>query len=110
MAVLDAKKDAGVSLSGSTLQAKNALSIAADQSGKTSIDAYQANIAGVAAVSVAYAQSSSSGETKIEAVDSTLTSSSQDITMKAADASQTASSVYGATAGLVTAGALFPSR
>lgn len=106
VAVLDAKKDAGVSLSGSTLQAKNALSIAADQSGKTSIDAYQANIAGVAAVSVAYAQSSSSGETKIEAVDSTLTSSSQDITMKAADASQTASSVYGATAGLVTAGAL----
>lgn len=106
VAVLDAKKDAGVSLSGSTLQAKNALSIAADQSGKTSIDAYQANIAGVAAVSAAYAQSSSSGETKIEAVDSTLTSSSQDITMKAADASQTASSVYGATAGLVTAGAL----
>ena len=106
VAVLDAKKDAGVSLSGSTLQAKNALSIAADQSGKTSIDAYQANIAGVAAVSAAYAQSSSSGETKIEAVDSTLTSGSQDITMKAADASQTASSVYGATAGLVTAGAL----
>ena len=106
VAVLDAKKDAGVSLSGSTLQAKNALSIAADQSGKTSIDAYQANIAGVAAVSAAYAQSSSSGETKIEAVDSTLTSSSQDITMKVADASQTASSVYGATAGLVTAGAL----
>lgn len=106
VAVLDAKKDAGVSLSGSTLQAKNALSIAADQSGKTSIDAYQANIAGVAAVSAAYAQSSSSGETKIEAVDSTLTSGSQDITMKAADVSQTASSVYGATAGLVTAGAL----
>lgn len=106
VAVLDAKKDAGVSLSGSTLQAKNALSIAADQSGKTSIDAYQANIAGVAAVSAAYAQSSSSGETKIEAVGSTLTSGNKDITMKAADASQTASSVYGATAGLVTAGAL----
>ena len=106
VAVLDAKKDAGVSISGSTLQTNNALSVTADQSGKTSIDAYQANIAGVAAVSAAYAQSSSSGETKVEAVDSKLTSDNEDITMKAADASQTASSVYGATAGLVTAGAL----
>ena len=106
VAVLDAKKDAGVSISGSTLQANNALSVTADQSGKTSIDAYQANIAGVAAVSAAYAQSSSSGETKVEAVDSTLTSDNKDITMKAADASRTASSVYGATAGLVMAGAL----
>lgn len=106
VAVLDAKKDAGVSISGSTLQANNTLSVAADQSGETSIDAYQANIAGVAAVSAAYAQSSSSGETKVEAVDSTLTSDNNDIKMKAADASQTASSVYGATAGLVTAGAL----
>ena len=106
VAVLDAKKDAGVSISGSTLQANNALTVTADQSGKTTIDAYQANIAGVAAVSAAYAQSSSSGETKVEAVDSTLTSDNNDITMKATDASQTASSVYGATAGLVTAGAL----
>ena len=106
VAVLDAKKDAGVTVSGSKLQAGKALSVAAAQSGETGIDAYQANIAGVAAVSAAYAQSSSSGETKIEAVDSTLTSGSQDITMKAADVSQTASSVYGATAGLVTAGAL----
>lgn len=106
VAVLDAKKDAGVSISGSTLQANNTLSVAADQSGETSIDAYQANIAGVAAVSAAYAQSSSSGETKVEAVDSTLTSDNNDIKMKTADASQTASSVYGATAGLVTAGAL----
>ena len=106
VAVLDAKKDAGVSISGSTLQANNALTVTADQSGKTTIDAYQANIAGVAAVSAAYAQSSSSGETKVEAVDSTLTSDNNDITMRATDASQTASSVYGATAGLVTAGAL----
>ena len=106
VAVLDAKKDAGVSISGSKLQAGKALSVAAAQSGETGIDAYQANIAGVAAVSAAYAQSSSSGETKVEAVDSTLTSDNKDITMKAADASQTASSVYGATAGLVTAGAL----
>ena len=106
VAVLDAKKDAGVSISGSTLQANNALTVTADQGGKTSIDAYQANIAGVAAVSAAYAQSSSNGETKVEAVGSTLTSGNKDITMKAADASQTASSVYGATAGLVTAGAL----
>lgn len=106
VAVLDTKKDAGVSISGSTLQANNALSVMADQSGKTSIDAYQANIAGVAAVSAAYAQSSSSGETKVEAVDSTLTSTNKDITMTAVDASRTASSVYGATAGLVTAGAL----
>ncbi|WP_288570372.1 leukotoxin LktA family filamentous adhesin [uncultured Mitsuokella sp.] len=106
VAVLDAKKDAGVSISGSTLQANNTLSVAADQSGETGIDAYQANIAGVAAVSAAYAQSSSSGETKVEAVGSTLTSDKEGITMKAADASQTASSVYGATAGLVTAGAL----
>lgn len=106
VAVLDAKKDAGVSISGSTLKANNALSVTADQGGKTSIDAYQANIAGVAAVSATYAQSSSSGETKIEAVDSTLTSDNKDITIKAADASQTMSSVYGATAGLVTAGAL----
>ena len=106
VAVLDAKKDAGVSISGSTLQANNALSVTADQSGKTSIDAYQANIAGVAAVSAAYARSSSRGETKVEAVDSTLTSDNKDITMKAADASRTASSVYGATAGLVMAGAL----
>ena len=106
VAVLDAKKDAGVSISGSTLKANNALSVTADQSGETSIDAYQANIAGVAALSAAYAQSSSSGETKVEAVDSTLISDNEDITMKAADASQTTSSVYGATAGLVTAGAL----
>lgn len=106
VAVLDAKKDGGVSISGSTLKAGNALSAAAAQSGETSIDAYQANIAGVAALSAAYAQSSSSGETKIEAVDSTLTSDNKDITIKAADASQTMSSVYGATAGLVTAGAL----
>lgn len=106
VAVLDAKKDAGVSISGSKLQAGKALSVAAAQSGETGIDAYQANIAGVAAVSAAYAQSSSSGETKVEAVGSTLTSGNKDITMKAADASQTASSVYGATAGLVTAGAL----
>ena len=106
VAVLDAKKDAGVSISGSTLQANNALTVTADQGGKTSIDAYQANIAGVAAVSAAYAQSSSSGETKVEAVGSTLTSGNNDITMRATDASQTASSVYGATAGLVTAGAL----
>ena len=106
VAVLDAKKDAGVSISSSTLQANNALTVTADQGGKTSIDAYQANIAGVAAVSAAYAQSSSKGETKVEAVGSTLTSGNKDITMKAADASQTASSVYGATAGLVTAGAL----
>ena len=106
VAVLDAKKDAGVSISGSKLQAGKALSVAAAQSGETGIDAYQANIAGVAAVSAAYAQSSSNGETKVEAVGSTLTSGNKDITMKAADASQTASSVYGATAGLVTAGAL----
>lgn len=106
VAVLDAKKDAGVSISSSTLQANNALTVTADQGGKTSIDAYQANIAGVAAVSAAYAQSSSKGETKVEAVGSMLTSGNKDITMKAADASQTASSVYGATAGLVTAGAL----
>lgn len=106
VAVLDAKKDAGVSISGSKLQAGKALSVAAAQSGETGIDAYQANIAGVAAVSAAYAQSSSSGETKVEAVGSTLTSYKEGITMKAADASQTASSVYGATAGLVTAGAL----
>nr|WP_304098197.1 leukotoxin LktA family filamentous adhesin [Mitsuokella multacida] len=106
VAVLDAKKDVGVSISGSTLKAGNALSAAAAQSGTTSIDAYQANIAGVAAVSAAYAQSSSSGETKVEAVDSALISDNEDITMKAADASQTTSSVYGATAGLVTAGAL----
>lgn len=106
VAVLDAKKDAGVSISGSTLKAGNALSAAAAQSGTTSIDAYQANIAGVAAISAAYAQSSSSGETKVEAVDSTLTSDNEDITMRAADASQTTSSVYGATAGLVMAGAL----
>ncbi|WP_440336703.1 leukotoxin LktA family filamentous adhesin, partial [Mitsuokella multacida] len=106
VAVLDAKKDAGVSISGSTLKANNALSVTADQSGETSIDAYQANIAGVAALSAAYAQSSSSGETKVEAVDSTLISDNRDITMKAADTSQTTSSVYGATAGLVTAGAL----
>lgn len=106
VAVLDAKKDAGVSISGSTLQANNALTVTADQGGKTSIDAYQANIAGVAAVSAAYAQSSSKGETKVEAVDSTLTSDKEGITMKAEDKSRTASSVYGATAGLVTAGAL----
>ena len=106
VAVLDAKKDVGVSISGSTLQANNALTVTADQGGKTSIDAYQANIAGVAAVSAAYAQSSSNGETKVEAVGSTLTSGNNDITMRATDASQTASSVYGATAGLVTAGAL----
>lgn len=106
VAVLDAKKDAGVSISGSKLQAGKALSVAAAQSGETGIDAYQANIAGVAAVSAAYAQSSSSGETKIETVDSTLTSDKEGITMKAEDKSQTASSVYGATAGLVTAGAL----
>ena len=106
VAVLDAKKDAGVSISGSKLQAGKALSVAAAQSGETGIDAYQANIAGVAAVSAAYAQSSSSGETKIEAVDSTLTSDKEGITMKAEDKSQTASSVYGATAGLVMAGAL----
>lgn len=106
VAVLDAKKDAGVSISGSKLQAGKALSVAAAQSGETGIDAYQANIAGVAAASAAYAQSSSSGETKIEAVDSTLTSDKEGITMKAEDKSQTASSVYGATAGLVTAGAL----
>ena len=106
VAVLDTKKDAGVSISGSKLQAGKALSVAAAQSGETGIDAYQANIAGVAAVSAAYAQSSSSGETKIEAVGSTLTSDKEGITMKAEDKSQTASSVYGATAGLVTAGAL----
>ena len=106
VAVLDAKKDVGVSISGSKLQAGKALSVAAAQSGETGIDAYQANIAGVAAVSAAYAQSSSSGETKIEAVGSTLTSDKEGITMKAEDKSQTASSVYGATAGLVTAGAL----
>lgn len=106
VAVLDAKKDAGVSIRGSKLQAGKALSVAAAQSGETGIDAYQANIAGVAAVSAAYAQSSSSGETKIEAVDSTLTSDKEGITMKVEDKSQTASSVYGATAGLVTAGAL----
>ena len=106
VAVLDAKKDAGVSISGSTLKAGNALSAAAAQSGTTSIDAYQANIAGVAAVSAAYARSSSRGETKVEAVDSKLTSDNEDITMRAADASRTASSVYGATAGLVMAGAL----
>ena len=106
VAVLDAKKDAGVSISGSKLQAGKALSVAAAQSGETGIDAYQANIAGVAAVSAAYAQSSSSGETKIEAVGSMLTSDKEGITMKAEDKSQTASSVYGATAGLVTAGAL----
>ena len=106
VAVLDAKKDAGVSISGSKLQAGKALSVAAAQSGETGIDAYQANIAGVAAVSAAYAQSSSSGETKVEAVDSTLTSDKEGITMKAEDKSRTASSVRGATAGLVTAGAL----
>ena len=106
VAVLDAKKDAGVSISGSKLQAGKALSVAAAQSGETAIDAYQANIAGVAAVSAAYAQSSSSGETKVEAVDSTLTSDKEGITMKAEDKSRTASSVRGATAGLVTAGAL----
>lgn len=110
VAVLDAKKDAGVSISGSTLKANNALSVTADQGGKTSIDAYQANIAGVAAVSAAYAQSSSSGSTAISLKNSTLTAAdaeSGNIVIQAEDTGATSSSVTGVTAaGLISGGAL----
>ena len=110
VAVLDAKKDAGVSISGSTLKANNALSVTADQSGETSIDAYQANIAGVAAVSASYAQSSSSGSTAISLKNSTLTAAdaeSGNIVIQAEDTGATSSSVTGVTAaGLISGGAL----
>lgn len=110
VAVLDAKKDAGVSISGSTLKANNALSVTADQGGKTSIDAYQANIAGVAAVSAAYAQSSSSGSTAISLKNSTLTAADAEggnIVIQAEDTGATSSSVTGVTAaGLISGGAL----
>lgn len=110
VAVLDAKKDAGVSISGSTLKAGNALSAAAAQSGETSIDAYQANIAGVAALSAAYAQSSSSGSTAISLKNSTLTAAdaeSGNIVIQAEDTGATSSSVTGVTAaGLISGGAL----
>ena len=110
VAVLDAKKDAGVSISGSTLKANNALSVTADQSGETSIDAYQANIAGVAALSAAYAQSSSSGSTAISLKNSTLTAAdakSGNIAIQAEDTGATSSSVTGVTAaGLISGGAL----
>lgn len=110
VAVLDAKKDGGVSISGSTLKAGNALSAAAAQSGETSIDAYQANIAGVAALSAAYAQSSSSGSTAISLKNSTLTAAdaeSGNIVIQAEDTGATSSSVTGVTAaGLISGGAL----
>ena len=56
VAVLDAKKDAGVTVSGSTLTAGKDLSVLAEQSGTTGITAYQGNISALAGISAAYAR------------------------------------------------------
>ena len=109
VAVLDAKKDAGVTVSGSTLTAGKDLSVLAEQSGTTGITAYQGNISALAGISAAYAQSSSSGSTAITLDQSTLKTkqdSTGHIAVKAEDTGATSSKVVGVTTGAFGGGAL----
>ena len=109
VAVLDAKKDAGVTVSGSTLTAGKDLSVLAKQGGTTGITAYQGNISALAGISAAYAQSSSSGSTAISLEKSTLQTakgSTGNISVKAEDAGATSSKVVGVTTGAFGGGAL----
>lgn len=109
VAVLDAKKDAGVTVSGSTLTAGKDLSVLAEQSGTTGISAYQGNISALAGISAAYAQSSSSGSTSVSLDQSTLQTdkdSTGNITVKAEDTGATSSKVVGVTTGAFGGGAL----
>ena len=109
VAVLDAKKDAGVTVSGSTLTAGKDLSVLAEQSGTTGITAYQGNISALAGISAAYAQSSSSGSTAISLDQSTLQTtkgSTGNITVQAEDKGATSSKVVGVTTGAFGGGAL----
>lgn len=109
VAVLDAKKDAGVTVSGSTLTSGKDLSVLAEQSGTTGITAYQGNISALAGISAAYAQSSSSGSTAITLDQSTLKTkqdSTGHIAVKAEDTGATSSRVVGVTTGAFGGGAL----
>ena len=109
VAVLDAKKDAGVTISGSTLTAGKDLSVLAKQGGTTGIMAYQGNISALAGISAAYAQSSSSGSTAISLDQSTLQTtkgSTGNITVQAEDKGATSSKVVGVTTGAFGGGAL----
>lgn len=109
VAVLDAKKDGGVTVSGSTLTAGKDLSVLAEQGGTTGIKAYQGNISTAAGISVAYAQSTSSGSTAISLDKSTLQTangSTGSITVQAEDTGATSSKVVGVTTGTFAGGAL----
>ena len=109
VAVLDAKKDAGVTVSSSTLTSGKDLSVLAEQSGTTGITAYQGNISAGTGISAAYAQSSSSGSTAVTLEQSTLQTaqdSTGNITVKAEDTGTTSSQVVGVTTGAFGGGAL----
>ena len=109
VAVLDAKKDAGITVSSSTLTSGKDLSVLAEQSGTTGITAYQGNISAGTGISAAYAQSSSSGSTAITLDQSTLQTaqdSTGHITVKAEDTGATSAKVVGVTTGAFGGGAL----
>ena len=109
VAVLDAKKNAGVTVSSSTLTSGKDLSVLAEQSGTTGITAYQGNISASTGISAAYAQSSSSGSTAVTLEQSTLQTaqdSTGNITVKAEDTGATSSQVVGVTTGAFGGGAL----
>ena len=110
VAVLDMDKKTGIAVDGSTLAAGTNLLAQARQHGETAIDAYQAGISGAAAVSAAYAQSSSSGSTAISLKNSTLKAAEAEngsIAIQAEDAGATRANVTGMTAaGFISGGAL----
>ena len=103
-------KKTGIAVDGSTLAAGTNLLAQARQHGETAIDAYQAGISGAAAVSAAYAQSSSSGSTAISLKNSTLKAAEAEngsIAIQAEDAGATRANVTGMTAaGFISGGAL----
>lgn len=99
VAVLDAQKDAGVTVSGkSALSAANNLTIQAKQHGTTAVTANQAAAADVASISAAFAQSKSGGTTNIAISGSSLQGGTT--TLLAEDTGTTSSQVVGVTSAL----------
>ena len=116
VATLDAKKDAGVTISGkSVLSSAKDLTVQAKQHGTTAVKAYQAALSGGLSVNAAFAQSKSSGATNVTLSDSSLlggvggaineeTGEAYGATILAEDTGKTTSDVVGLTVSLGAAG------
>ena len=102
VAVLDAKKDAGVSVDGSVLEASKDVSITALQHGETAVNSYQANLALAGTISAAYAKNKSNGATRADVASSHI--KGIDTTILAEDTGSTTSGVYGISGALLFSG------